>query len=322
MLAIRISTPGDRGVMRLEELPTPAPGPGAVLVRVEAAGVNFVDVYERAGLYARPLPFTPGSEAAGVVEQLGPGVQEVAVGDRVAYCSVPGAYATHAVVPAERLVPLPDGITTRQAAAAMLQGLTAHYLATSTYALSPADTCLIHAAAGGVGQLFCQIARRRGARVIGTVSTARKEELARAAGANEVIRYTEQDFAAETRRLTDGRGVQVVYDSVGRTTFDASLTCLMPRGMLVLFGQSSGPVPPVDPQRLNRGGSLYLTRPTLAHYTATRDELLSRARDLLGWIAAGELRLRVDAELPLADAAEAHRRLEERETTGKILLIP
>ena len=322
MLAIRISTPGDRDVMRLEELPTPAPGPGTVLVRLEAAGVNFVDVYERAGLYPRPLPFTPGSEAAGVVEQLGPGVQEVAVGDRVAYCSVPGAYATHAVVPAERLVPLPDGITTRQAAAAMLQGLTAHYLATSTYALSPADTCLIHAAAGGVGQLFCQIARRRGARVIGTVSTARKEELARAAGANEVIRYTERDFAAETRRLTDGRGVQVVYDSVGRTTFDASLTCLMPRGMLVLFGQSSGPVPPVDPQRLNRGGSLYLTRPTLAHYTATRDELLSRARDLLGWIDAGELRLRVDAELPLADAAEAHRRLEERETTGKILLIP
>ena len=322
MLAIRISTPGDRDVMRLEELPTPAPGPGTVLVRLKAAGVNLVDVYERAGLYPRPLPFTPGSEAAGVVEQLGPGVQEVAVGDRVAYCSVPGAYATHAVVPAERLVPLPDGITTRQAAAAMLQGLTAHYLATSTYALSSADTCLIHAAAGGVGQLFCQIARRRGARVIGTVSTARKEELARAAGANEVIRYTERDFAAETRRLTDGRGVQVVYDSVGRTTFDASLTCLMPRGMLVLFGQSSGPVPPVDPQRLNRGGSLYLTRPTLAHYTATRDELLSRARELLGWIAAGELRLRVDAELPLADAAEAHRRLEERETMGKILLIP
>ena len=322
MLAIRISTPGDRDVKRLEELPTPAPGPGAVLVRIEAVGVNFVDVYERAGLYPRPLPFTPGSEAAGVVEQLGPGVQEVAVGDRVAYCSVPGAYATHAVVPAERLVPLPDGITTRQAAAAMLQGLTAHYLATSTYALSSADTCLIHAAAGGVGQLFCQIARRRGAHVIGTVSTARKEELARAAGAHEVIRYTEQDFAAETRRLTHGRGVQVVYDSVGRTTFDASLTCLMPRGMLVLFGQSSGPVPPVDPQRLNRGGSLYLTRPTLAHYTATRDELLSRARELLGWIAAGELRLRVDAELPLADAAEAHRRLEERETMGKILLIP
>ena len=322
MLATRISTPGDRDVMRLEELPTPAPGPGAVLVRIEAVGVNFVDVYERAGLYPRPLPFTPGSEAAGVVEQLGPGVQEVAVGDRVAYCSVPGAYATHAVVPAERLVPLPDGITTRQAAAAMLQGLTAHYLATSTYALSSADTCLIHAAAGGVGQLFCQIARRRGARVIGTVSTARKEELARAAGAHEVIRYTEQDFAAETRRLTDGRGVQVVYDSVGRTTFDASLTCLMPRGMLVLFGQSSGPVPPVDPQRLNRGGSLYLTRPTLAHYTATRDELLSRAGELLGWIDAGELRLRVDAELPLADAAEAHRRLEERETMGKILLIP
>ncbi|HEX3158018.1 MAG TPA: quinone oxidoreductase [Gemmatimonadaceae bacterium] len=322
MLAIRISTPGDRDVMRLEELPTPAPGPGAVLVRIEAVGVNFVDVYERAGLYPRPLPFTPGSEAAGVVEQLGPGVQEVAVGDRVAYCSVPGAYATHAVVPAERLVPLPDGISTRQAAAAMLQGLTAHYLATSTYALSSADTCLIHAAAGGVGQLFCQIARRRGARVIGTVSTARKEELARAAGAHEVIRYTEQDFAAETRRLTHGRGVQVVYDSVGRTTFDASLTCLMPRGMLVLFGQSSGPVPPLDPQRLNRGGSLYLTRPTLAHYTATRDELLSRARELLGWIAAGELRLRVDAELPLANAAEAHRRLEERETTGKILLIP
>ena len=322
MHAIRISTPGDRGVMRLQELPTPTPGPGTVLVRIEAAGVNFVDVYERSGLYQRPLPFTPGSEAAGVVEQLGSGVQGLTAGDRVAYTGVAGAYATHAVVPADRLVTLPDRVTTRQGAAAMLQGMTAHYLATSTYALAAGDTCLIHAAAGGVGQLLCQMARRRGARVIGTVSTARKEELAREAGAHEVIRYTEHDFAAETRRLTEGRGVQVVYDSVGRTTFDASLTCLARRGMLVLFGQSSGPVPPVDPQRLNRAGSLYLTRPTLADYTATREELLSRAGEVLGWIAAGELRLRLDAELPLADAAEAHRRLEERETTGKLLLIP
>lgn len=324
MKAIRIQTPGGREVMRLaDDVPVPQPAAGQALVRIEAAGVNFIDVYRRSGQYKVPLPFTLGSEGAGVVEALGPGADGVRVGDRVAYEGTLGAYAEYAAVPADRLVVLPDGVTTRQGAALMLQGMTAHYLATSTYPLKAGDTCLVHAAAGGVGLLLCQIAsRHRGARVLGTVSTEEKAALARQAGAAATILYTRQDFAAEVKRITGGAGVQVVYDSVGRTTFDQSLDCLARRGLLALFGQSSGPVPPLDPQVLNQKGSLFLTRPTLAHYVATPAELRQRAGDLFDWVSRGELSVRIDAELPLADAAEAHRRLESRETTGKLLLIP
>jgi NADPH2:quinone reductase len=322
MRAIRVHAPGDAGALVLDEVPDPQPGPDEAVVRLEAVGVNFIDVYHRKGLYPQPLPFTPGSEGAGTVAAVGPGVTSVKVGDRVASETLKGAYAELAVARAERLVALPDGVDTRTGAAVMLQGLTAHYLATSTYPLKPGDTCLVHAGAGGVGLLLTQIAVMRGARVVSTVSTAEKEALAREAGAHDVIRYTEQDFVAEVKRLTGGAGVQVVYDSVGRTTFDGSLDCLARRGMLVLFGQSSGPVPPVDPQILNRKGSLFLTRPTLAHYAATREELAARSAELLGWMADGSLKVRVGAEYPLADAAAAHRALEGRETTGKVLLIP
>ena len=326
MKAIRIHSPGGREVMRLEaELPVPKPGAGEALVRIEAAGVNFIDVYQRSGQYRVPLPFTLGREGAGVVEALGAGAEGtgVRVGDRVAYEGTLGAYAEYAAVPADRLVALPEGVSTRQGAALMLQGMTAHYLARATFVLKPGDTCLVHAAAGGVGLLLCQIAARQcGARVIGTVSTEEKAALAREAGAAEVILYTRQDFVAEVKRITDGAGVQVVYDSVGRTTFAKSLDCLARRGLLALFGQSSGPVSPLDPQLLNQKGSLYLTRPTLAHYVATAAELRERAADLFAWVARGELTVRVGVELPLAEAAEAHRRLEGRETTGKVLLIP
>jgi len=322
MQAIRVHATGGPEVLRLEEVPRPHPAPGQALVRLDAAGVNFVDVYQRSGLYKVALPFTLGQEGAGVVEAVAGNVSEVALGDRVAYTSVLGAYAQYAVVPAHRLVRLPEGVTTRQGAAAMPQGLTAHYLATSTYPLEPGDRCLVHAAAGGVGLLLVQVAKLLGAFVIGTVSTPEKERLAREAGADEVIRYTEQDFVAETRRLTGGEGVEVVYDSVGRTTCERGFDALVPRGMMVLFGQSSGPVPPLDPQLLNQKGSLFLTRPTLGHYVASRDELLARADELLGWIASGAVKLRIDRELPLAAAADAHRALEGRETTGKVLLIP
>ncbi|HEX2090856.1 MAG TPA: quinone oxidoreductase [Longimicrobiaceae bacterium] len=322
MRAIRIHGPGEADVLRPEEVDDPRPGPGEALVRVEAAGVNFIEIYQRKGLYPMPLPYTPGSEGAGTVAAVGEGVTSVRVGDRVASVGLRGSYAELAVAPAEQLVVLPEEVDARTGAAVMLQGLTAHYLATSTYPLSPGDTCLVHAAAGGVGLLLCQIAARRGARVIGTVSTPEKAALAREAGAHEVILYTEQDFVAEVRRLTDGRGVQVVYDSVGKTTFAGSLDSLTPRGMLVLFGQSSGPVPPLDPQVLNRKGSLFLTRPTLGHYTATREELVARTSDLFGWIGDGSLRVRVDRAYALADAAEAHRVLEARKTTGKVLLVP
>ena len=284
--------------------------------------MNFIEVYQRSGLYSLSLPFTPGSEGAGTVMAVGPAVSAVRVGDRVASQELRGSYAELAVASADRLITLPDAIDTRTGAAAMLQGMTAHYLATSTYPLSRGDWCLVHAAAGGVGLLLCQIAVQRGARVIGTVSTAAKEALAREAGAHEVIRYTEQDFVTEVRRLTANRGVQVVYDSVGKTTFNGSLDCLARRGMLVLFGQSSGPVPSFDPQVLNRKGSLFLTRPSLGAYVTTRDELLARATDILGWIGGGSLRLRIDRSLPLAHAAAAHRALESRETMGKVLLIP
>lgn len=322
MKAVRVYEFGGPEVLRYEDVDPPAPGPGQALLRIEAAGVNFIDIYERRGQYKISLPATVGKEAAGVVEAVGPGVTDVKPGDRVAYQGVNGAYAELAVVPTDRLVSLPAGVTSKQGAALMLQGLTAHYLATSTYPLKPGDTCLVHATAGGVGLLLCQIAKRRGARVIGTVSTADKARLAREAGADEVILYTEQDFEALVRRLTGGAGVRVVYDSVGRTTFDKGLNCLAPRGMMVLYGQSSGPVAPVDPQVLNQRGSLFLTRPTLAHYVATRPDLLARANDLFTWLRDGSLRLRVGHEFPLARTADAHRELEARRTTGKVLLVP
>jgi NADPH2:quinone reductase len=322
MKAIRIHAHGGPEVLQLDEIPVPVPGPGQALVRIEAAGVNFIDIYHRTGLYKVQLPYVPGQEGAGVVTAVGPDVAGVATGDRVAYTGVPGAYAELAAVPVDRLVPLPAGVTFRQAAAVLLQGITAQYLATSTYRLAAGEACLVHAAAGGLGLLLCQIAKRLGARVIGTVSTEAKAELARAAGADEVILYTQQDFEAEVKRLTGDAGLQVVYDSVGKTTFDKSLNCLARRGMLVLCGQSSGPVPPLDPQVLNQKGSLYLTRPTLAHYTATREELLARAGDVLGWVADGSLAVRIGREYPLAEAAEAQRALAGRETTGKVLLLP
>jgi NADPH2:quinone reductase len=309
-------------VLSYEEIPTPEPGPGEALVKIQAIGINFIDVYRRLGLYPVALPFTLGEEAAGVVTALGPGVEDLHVGDRVAYASVAGAYAEYAVIPAARLVPVPDALDSRQAAAAMLQGMTAHYLTHSTYPIQPGDQVLVHAAAGGAGLLVVQMAKRRGARVYGTVSTEAKAALARAAGADEVILYTQADFEAEIKRLTGGRGVDAVFDSVGQTTFDKSLNCLRPRGYMVLFGQSSGPVAPFNPQTLNAKGSLFLTRPTLGHYIATRDELMERAGDVLGWAAAGELALRIDSEFPLAQAAEAHRRLESRATSGKLLLVP
>jgi NADPH2:quinone reductase len=320
--AVRIQEPGGPEVLRLEDVPEPTPAAGEALVKIEAAGVNYVDVYCRTGLYPYPLPGILGVEAAGTVVAVGPGVIDPRPGERVAYTNVPGSYAEMSVVPVERLVKLPEGVTARQGAAAMLQGMTAHYLATATYPLRAGDTCMIHAAAGGVGLLFCQIAKMRDATVIGTTSSAEKAALARAAGADHVILYSEQDFAAEARRLTGGTGVHVVYDGVGASTFAQGLDCLRPRGMMVLFGQASGPVPPFDLSLLNLKGSLYVTRPSLNAYVASRAELLARATDVLGWIATGTLRLRIEHEFPLAEAAAAHRALESRRTTGKLLLIP
>jgi NADPH:quinone reductase len=320
MLAIRVHEHGGPEALSAERVRVPEPGAGEALVRIEAAGVNFIEVYQRRGLYPVGLPVTLGSEGAGVVNAVGPAVGDVRLGDRVAWAGGFGAYAEYAAVPAARLVRLPQAISARTAAAVMLQGMTAHYLATSTYPLREGDRCLVHAAAGGVGLLLVQIAKRRGASVIATVGSDEKAQLAHTAGADEVIVYTRQDFAAEVRRLTDGRGVHVVYDSVGRSTFLPGLDVLAPRGTMVLFGQSSGPVDPFDPQLLSRKGSLFLTRPTLAHYTATRDELLQRSEDLFSWIAAGEIEVRVGAEFPLVEAAAAHRALEGRQTTGKVLL--
>lgn len=322
MNAVRVHQCGGPEVLRFEELPTPAPGAAEALVRLEAVGVNFVDIYQCQGVYTMPLPFTAGSEAAGVVETVGRDVTDLRPGDRVAYAGVLGAYATHAVVPAARLVKIPAGVDTKTAAAAMLQGMTAHYLTHSTYPLGPADTALVHAAAGGVGQLLIQMAKMRGAKIIGTVSTDAKAALARGVGADEVILYSQQDFEAETKRLTGGRGVQVVYDSVGKTTFDKSMNCLVPRGYLVVFGQSSGSVAPVDIQLLNQKGSLFLTRPTMRDYLLTREDLMKRAGDVLGWIATGRLKVRIDRTFPLAQAADAHRALAGRGTAGKVLLIP
>ncbi len=323
MRAIRVHEYGGPEVFKLEEVTLPEPGGGEAIVTVEAAGVNFIDVYHRTGLYPGALPFTPGMEAAGVVEAVGPGVYEVEVGDRVAYAMERGSYAERAVVPAWKLVRLPESLDAEAGAAAMLQGMTAHYLTRSTYPLAGGETALVHAAAGGVGLLLVQMAARIGATVIGTVSTEEKASLAREAGADAVILYTEGDFAEEALRLTDGRGVHVVYDSVGQATFDQSLACLRPRGLLALFGQSSGSVPPINPSVLaTGGGSLFLTRPGLAHYAADRGELLERAGDVLHWVATGELRLRIDRTYPLSEAAEAHRALEGRQTAGKVLLAP
>ncbi len=321
MHAIQVRQPGGPEALEYVEIERPKPKAGEALVRLEAIGVNFIDVYHRTGLYKLDPPFTPGSEGAGVVEEIGPDVRGLEPGDRVAYAMSRGACAEYAAVQASMLVPIPGDVESRTAAAAMLQGMTAHYLAVSTFALKAGCTCLIHAAAGGVGGLLVQIAKMRGAKVFGTVSTQEKERIARDDGADEVIRYTEQDFEAEVMRLTDGKGVNVVYDSVGVTTFDKSLNCVTRRGTLALFGQSSGSVPPFDPARLAKNG-VYLTRPSLGHYIADRDELLWRAGEVLGWIRDGRVRVRIDREFPLRDTAAAHRLLESRKTIGKLLLIP
>ncbi|HEV8143822.1 MAG TPA: quinone oxidoreductase [Methylomirabilota bacterium] len=322
MKAVRVHTPGGPDAMRYEDAPQPTPQAGEAIVKVDAAGLNYIDVYFRSGQYKAAPPFTLGMEAGGTVSAVGPNVTEVKVGDKVAYTGVPGAYAEYAAVPAARLVQLPAGLTTKHGAAMMLQGMTAHYLASSTYPLKSGDTCLVHAAAGGVGLLLCQIATLRGARVIGTVSTEEKAKLAREAGADEVILYSKQDFVAEVKRLTNGKGLNVVYDAVGKDTFDKGFDCLVPRGMMVLYGQSSGPVGSFDLQTLNAKGSLFVTRPSLNHHIGAREELLQRAGELAGWICDGKLKLRMEFEFPLKDAAEAHRALEGRKTTGKVLIIP
>jgi NADPH2:quinone reductase len=322
MQAIRPSEPGAADILRLEEFETLAPGPGEVRVCTRAVGVNYIDVYHRTGIYPTPRPIPMGLEGAGVVEAVGEGVSAPRVGERVAWCQVPGSYATHVVVPSSRAVPIPDAVDDRTAAALLLQGMTAHYLVTDTFALRQGHVALVHAAAGGVGLLLVQLAKRAGARVLGTVSTPEKAELARAAGADEIIFYREQDVEAEARRHTGGQGVDVAYDSVGRATFDKSLRSLRPRGYLVLFGQSSGAVSPLDPQVLSANGSLFLTRPTLAHYTRDRGELLARASALFGAVSSRALEVRVGGTFPLADARAAHTALEGRQTAGKILLEP
>jgi len=322
MKAIRIHTPGGPEALKFDDVPEPTPGPGQALVKLAAAGVNFIDVYFRTGMYKAPLPLTLGLEGAGVVTAVGTGVTDVKIGDAVAWTGVPGSYAQMAVVPADRLVKLPPGVEPKVGAAAMLQGLTAHYLVRSSYPLKKGDTCLVHAAAGGMGLLLCQMGKMLGATVIGTVSTEEKAALAKGAGAEHVILYTQQDFEPEVKRITGGRGVDVVYDGVGATTFDKSLNCLRPRGYMILFGAASGPVPSLDLQVLNVRGSLFLQRPSLNHHIAAREELLQRAGEVLGWIKEGKIKLRIEHQFPLAQAAEAHKALEGRKTTGKILLIP
>ncbi|MER2599801.1 MAG: quinone oxidoreductase [Caldilineales bacterium] len=320
MRVIQINQFGGPDVLVVRDIPLPEPGPGQVRIKVAVAGLNYIDTYQRSGVYAVPLPFIPGMEAAGVVEALGQQVAGLKVGDRVAWCMVPGTYAEYALAPADKVVPLPDGISLDLAAAVLLQGMTAHYLAISTYPLRPGDVALVHAAAGATGSLLVQLAKRAGAQVIATVGSAAKAELARGDGADAVINYREQDFEAEVKRLTDNRGVDVVYDSVGQATFNKSLNSLRPRGLLALFGQASGAVPPFELQTLNQRGSLFITRPSLGHYIATRSELFSRAGDLFLWLADGSLRVRIDRTLSLAEAAEAHRLLESRQTAGKVLL--
>jgi NADPH:quinone reductase len=322
MKAIEIRETGGAEVLQLVDLSIPAPGPGQVLMRVETIGVNFIDIYFRKGQYKAALPLVPGSEAAGTIEELGPGVTGFAAGDAVASTSVLGSYAEYALVNAAQLIKVPTGLAPEKAAAAMLQGMTAHYLTYSTFPLKKGDTALVHAGAGGVGLLLTQLAVRIGARVITTVSTEEKAELSREAGASDVILYNEQDFETELKRLTDGKCADVVYDSVGKTTFEKSLNCLRPRGMLVLFGGSSGPVPPFDLAQLAGKGSLFVTRPTLWHYISTRAELEWRAGDVLGWVASGQLKLRTEHIYSLSQAAQAQTDLESRRTTGKILLEP
>jgi len=322
MKQIQISQPGGPEVMKLVDVPKPSPGPGQALVKVAASGVNFIDVYFRSGHYKADLPFTVGSEASGTVEAVGPNVTEVKPGDRVAYAMVRGSYSEYTVVPAAQLVTLPDHVDFNTAAAAMLQGMTAHYLTHSTFSLKPGDKALVHAAAGGAGGLVVQMAKMLGATVYGTAGTDAKAAIAKEAGADEAIVYTREDFAAEVKRFTNGKGVDVIYDSVGATTFLKGLDIIRPRGMMALFGQSSGPVQPIDPGILNTKGSLFLTRPSLAHYVQTREELLWRAGDVLGWINSGKLKLKIDKTYALGDAAEAHRDLEARRTSGKLLLIP
>ena len=322
MKSIRVHQYGGLEALSQDEVQVPDPGAGEARVKIEAIGVNFIDIYHRIGRYQGALPLTLGQEAAGIVDAVGPNVTDLRPGDRVAYASVQGSYAEYAIVPAWRLIPIPAGVTVHQAAAVMLQGMTAHYLTHSTYPLQAGETALIHAAGGGTGQLLVQIAKLRGARVLATVSTEEKAELAREAGADEIIHYTQTDFETEVKRLTDNAGVDVVYDSVGKDTFDKSLNCLRRRGYMVLFGQSSGSVPPFDPQTLNAKGSLFLTRPTLGHYIADRAELLGRVNDLFSWIAAGKLKVRIDKTFPLSAVAQAHQYLEDRQTKGKVLLIP
>jgi len=322
MNAVRIHQPGGPDALRYEEVPTPLPAEGEALVRLRAVGVNFIDIYHRSGQYSLSFPAIIGQEGAGVVDSVGSGATEVTPGDRVAFANVPGCYAEFATVPAWRCVKIPASLTFEQAAAAMLQGMTAHYLSHTTYPIRQGDTVLVHAAAGGVGALLVQMAKRRGAKVLGTVSSEEKAQVAREAGADVVINYIRTDFVPEVKRLTDGQGLPVVYDSVGRDTFDRSLDCLALRGMLVLFGQASGRVPPLDPQVLNAKGSVFLTRPSLHHYTHTREELLSHAEEVLQWIGDGTIRLRIDQSFPLSRAAEAHAYLQSRQALGKILLIP
>ncbi|MBI1353673.1 MAG: zinc-binding dehydrogenase [Acidobacteria bacterium] len=322
MKAIRVNQTGGPEVLSYEEIPTPSPAAGQALVKIEASGVNFIDIYFRTGLYKHEPPFTNGQEGAGVVEAVGEGVTDLQPGDRVAYTGVPGSYAEYAVVPAARLVKLPDSVSSKMGAAVMLQGMTVHYLTHSTFPLMPGHTCLVHAAAGGIGLILVQVAKMRGAQVIGTCSTAEKAEKVKAAGADHVILYTEQDFVAETKAITHGRGVDVAYDSVGKTTWEGSMNCLRPRGMLVLFGNASGPVPPIDPLMLSQKGSIFVTRPTLVHHIADRQELEDRARDVLGWVGQGRIQVHIGQEYPLAEAAQAQIDLAGRKTTGKLLLIP
>ena len=322
MKAIRIHSPGGPEALTLDEVPEPTPGAGQAVVKLAAAGVNYIDVYFRTGAYKAPLPLTIGLEGAGTVSAVGQGVTDVKAGDNVAWTGVPGSYAQMAAIPADRLVKLPAGMAPKDGAASMLQGLTAHYLVKSSYPLKKGDTCLVHAAAGGMGLLLCQMGKMLGATVIGTVSTEEKAALAKGAGAEHVILYSQQDFEPEVKRITGGRGVDVVYDGVGATTFDKSLNCLRPRGFMILFGAASGPVPSLDLQKHNVGGSLFVQRPSLNHHIATREELLQRSQELLGWIRDGKVKLRIEHQFPLAQAGEAHKALEGRKTTGKILLIP
>lgn len=322
MRAVRVHELGGPEVLRVDDIEVPEPGPGEIRVRIEAAGVNFIDTYHREGKYPLELPATIGGEGGGVVDAVGADVPALSEGDRVAFAGPRGAYAEMAVVPAGAVVPLPDDVEVRTAAAALLQGMTAHYLVHDTYPVGAGDTVLVHAAAGGAGHLLTQICKLLGARVIATCGTQEKADLVRGFGADEVVVYTEEDFTEAVARFTDGRGVDVVFDGVGKATFLDGLTCLRRRGMMVLYGQSSGEVDPLDPQELNRKGSLFLTRPNLAHYVAERDELERRARDLFGWIAKGTIEVRIDRTFPLEEAAEAHRYLEGRKTRGKVLLIP